>query len=400
MKPDSMYNPSSQDRIAGLLFFGSSNEGKIPSFLNPNPGAILADVQEGFRAEGFCFMSQKYPAPPTGTSFAEWVVVGATIAGNKSLGLSRRVPCMCSCGRRFIVAISDLYSGKSPRCRWCGNHTPAQRNIKIHGAASTGKTTPEYNSWVGMIVRCNAAAAGSVRYAKYVGVSVALAWTGEGGFQRFLAHVGYRPSLKHSIDRWPNPKGNYEPGNVRWATAAEKNRNKSNIKLYTFENETLCVKDWADQKGIPYTALCYRLNIGCSFEEALAWPVISRGGSHCFGGHEFTPENTAFRDGVRRCKTCARTTYRQKKARIKRATPAWLTRKQHSEIARIYDSCPDGYHVDHEIPLCGKTVSGLHVPWNLRAIPAFDNMSKGNKLIDDLIVRRIHIGEAGAITVT
>ena len=47
-------------------------------------------------------------------------------------------------------------------------------------------------------------------------------------FPAFFAHVGPRPSPEYSIDRWPNKDGNYEPGNVRWATREEQGSNKSN----------------------------------------------------------------------------------------------------------------------------------------------------------------------------
>ena len=45
---------------------------------------------------------------------------------------------------------------------------------------------------------------------------------------------------------------------------------------------------------------------------------------------------------------------------------------------RIYNECPSNYHVDHGIPLHHKLVCGLHVPNNLKAIPAEANLHKNN----------------------
>ena len=75
-----------------------------------------------------------------------------------------------------------------------------------------------------------------------------------------------------------------------------------------------------------------------------------------------------------------------RRAKVKQATPPWLTKAHKAQIALIYKEAlrltnETGvmYHVDHIVPLNGKKVSGLHVPWNLRAIPASDNHKKSNK---------------------
>lgn len=71
-----------------------------------------------------------------------------------------------------------------------------------------------------------------------------------------------------------------------------------------------------------------------------------------------------------------------RRAWVKRATPAWLTKEDHMRIAAIYLEAasygPGVMHVDHRIPLRGRLICGLHVPDNLQIIPALDNVRKGN----------------------
>lgn len=65
--------------------------------------------------------------------------------------------------------------------------------------------------------------------------------------------------------------------------------------------------------------------------------------------------------------------------------PAWLNSGQLVEMEGVYDYCSAlrraglDYHVDHIVPLRGKIVSGLHVPWNLQVIPGLENVRKGNR---------------------
>ena len=70
-----------------------------------------------------------------------------------------------------------------------------------------------------------------------------------------------------------------------------------------------------------------------------------------------------------------------------RRTPPWLTTQDRQEMARLYQLARDltastgvRHEVDHVVPLRGRTACGLHVPWNLRVVPAVINRRKGNRL--------------------
>lgn len=71
------------------------------------------------------------------------------------------------------------------------------------------------------------------------------------------------------------------------------------------------------------------------------------------------------------------------------ATPTWLTDEQWDEMNAIYararrktEETGIEYHVDHIVPLQGEEICGLHVPWNLRAVPAKINLKKSNKFVE------------------
>lgn len=78
----------------------------------------------------------------------------------------------------------------------------------------------------------------------------------------------------------------------------------------------------------------------------------------------------------------AANTAKRRAAKLNR-TPAWAdleTIKLFYETRQaISEATGRLFHVDHEIPLQGKTVSGLHVPSNLQIIPAEHNIAKGNR---------------------
>jgi len=79
----------------------------------------------------------------------------------------------------------------------------------------------------------------------------------------------------------------------------------------------------------------------------------------------------------------------KRRSRKLNATPPWLTKIHLIEIENFYWLAKDletvtgqTYHVDHIVPLQGKTVCGLHVPWNLQVLPSDINLSKNNRFKD------------------
>lgn len=119
--------------------------------------------------------------------------------------------------------------------------------------------TISYKSWWSMIDRCTNAAADN--YSRYGGKGIKVCDRWLNSFEAFCADVGQRPSLSHSIDRIDSG-GDYEPGNCRWATKVEQQRNRAFARIIQIGTESRCVAAWCELSGLSHNTLLSRINRG------------------------------------------------------------------------------------------------------------------------------------------
>lgn len=180
-----------------------------------------------------------------------------------------RYICRCDCGNEVIVFGRNLRKGNTKSCG-CLHKDGLRKRATTHGHARPGQRTRTYTTWQGILQRCT-----NPNYHKYPtyggrGIRVCDQWQGEHGYENFLRDMGEAPEGM-SIER-ENNNGNYEPGNCRWATRAEQARNqRSNIRI-EFRGRSMILVDWANEIGITYGALKYRLK-NWPIEKALTHPA-------------------------------------------------------------------------------------------------------------------------------
>lgn len=193
-------------------------------------------------------MPRKYSTIQIGQKFGRLTVIAFH---HTNAAHMRMWDCLCECRNTTIAPSAYLNNGHTRSCG-CLQREAAQRMQLSHGQS---QSSPEYQAWRSMRSRVRPRAKHAFYYYES-GVSVCPEWD---DFMVFYAHVGPMPSPNHTVDRWPNPKGNYEPGNVRWATRAEQARNTRQNVWITFQGITLCRTDWALKLGLSDGGLRWRL---------------------------------------------------------------------------------------------------------------------------------------------
>lgn len=174
---------------------------------------------------------------------------------------------------------TDAWSIKSGHTKSCGCKTGnfIAKILTKHGHAVRNSKSSEYKSWVAMVSRCYTLS--NVEYNNYGGKGIVVCdrWLGESGFSNFIADMGEKPTPTHTLDRFPNISGNYEPSNCRWATPLEQSNNRKTTIYYTLNNETKALGIWCDQFGVPFDRVYRRLKYGWELKDALTRKKISPG---------------------------------------------------------------------------------------------------------------------------
>lgn len=150
------------------------------------------------------------------------IIPGSYPKGQKKIPgghVHKKVRCICDCG---VESIKDYASIRWHKTKSCG--CLSKKVGQTHGLHKSS----EYGSWDGMKRRCfNKAAKDYIRYGAR-GITVCDRW--KNSFENFIADMGFKPTIKHTLDRINND-GNYEPENCRWATTKEQAANKRVGKL-------------------------------------------------------------------------------------------------------------------------------------------------------------------------
>lgn len=162
-----------------------------------------------------------------------------------------RVRVRCSCGTEFVAMMNGLKTGNTTSCGCKRKLFLVVRNT-THGHAQRSGRHPLYRTWADIIQRCENE--NHPKYADYGGRGISVCSEWRQSFAAFLQAVGERPFEGAEIDRRDN-NGNYDLGNVRWATREEQMNNTRVNTIISHDGKTMSLTRWARHLGWSFMGL-------------------------------------------------------------------------------------------------------------------------------------------------
>lgn len=205
-----------------------------------------------------------------GKKFGRYSVIAEVAPIKHGRNVIRRFLCRCDCGTEKVIRGAGLRSGDSRSCGCYKRDAAKSRsNNLLHGDTRRGVVSPEYRTWQSLKNRCYRIK--NSDYSRYGGRGISVCDSWRNSFTQFLADVGRQPSPEHSIERIDND-GNYEPGNVRWATPFEQSRNKRNSRYFESGGKRLCLTDWAKELGVNRRTVLRHVRLGSDLSKVRKLP--------------------------------------------------------------------------------------------------------------------------------
>lgn len=198
-----------------------------------------------------------------GLKFNRWDVVANAPSDKNNQSMFE---CRCECGAIRVILGTHLKSGKSRSCGCLKTEELIQRSLR-HGYSRVGNISPIYSIWLAMKDRCLNPNCHAYKYYGGRGIKICERW--KNSFEDFLEDIGKRPSKNHSLDRYPNNDGDYEPGNVRWATKMQQSGNLRSNRWVEHEGDRMILSEWGRLLNVNPATLGKFLNKGGTMEAAI-----------------------------------------------------------------------------------------------------------------------------------
>lgn len=151
---------------------------------------------------------------------------------------------------------------------------PIGATVRIRPHKHGKRGTRTYKSWAMMKDRCFNQTNPSYKNYGGRGITVCERWM---EFGNFCEDMGERPQ-DMTLGRIDN-NGGYEPGNCRWETKKQQERNSRNNRLVNFNGKMVPIIVVSEQTGVPYRTLRSRIvRLKWDLQSAISKPILSKHG--------------------------------------------------------------------------------------------------------------------------